>query len=312
MGQTVNVHLEEPHICPQCRPWALEGRPVHLRQFTAAAEGLSAGCCVPCRQLRDEGATKRPIELTWCTLGLPSCCCTQAVETQPIAATSSELSSVLKTCFTESTIGHSVCCLTGAGTQCGSARTSHPKLCLQAIPLSFRCARVVYRCFLHQHTRKQPAVMANEEAFGFEQQHHTPQHACKGLLVWEESGSDVFNGTCYGVTTPLKGAYVDLVEHAQSRPAPGGVPNTTVASLACVGSAAYQHAVDPNTVGCSVYVWLLLTPLLGLQALPAAGVTAKLLPGTAAAACDCGALRSDRQPISHAATVVWLKPGSPL
>lgn len=101
-----------------------------------------------------------------------------------------------------------------------------------------------------------------------QQQPHstTPQHSCKGFFVWEASSQpEVFDGTCYGVTTPLRNSYVDLLEHASTRPQPGGVPNTTVASLACLGSAAYQHSVDPNTVGDGSY-GCLLHVLLGLQA----------------------------------------------
>jgi hypothetical protein len=75
---------------------------------------------------------------------------------------------------------------------------------------------------------------------------------CSGFLSWEDSDSSgAFNGTCYGVAAPLRGAYVDLVEHAKQRPAPG--PNTTVESLGCLGRAVLQYEVDPTTVsinGC--------------------------------------------------------------
>lgn len=75
---------------------------------------------------------------------------------------------------------------------------------------------------------------------------HQPQVQCTGLLVWEESSSGSFNGTCWGVATPLKGAYVDLIEHNSSRAPPSA--DSKLYNLTCIGSAVYQHVADEQAV----------------------------------------------------------------
>jgi hypothetical protein len=72
------------------------------------------------------------------------------------------------------------------------------------------------------------------------------QNKCVGFLLWEAAPAQQPRTTCVGVTSPLKGAYVDLVEHSMSREAP--TAESTLHNLSCVGAAVYQHQADHKTV----------------------------------------------------------------
>lgn len=75
---------------------------------------------------------------------------------------------------------------------------------------------------------------------------HSSQFTCTGLSTWTSS-KDGLDLKCRGVSSPLKNAYVDLLQHADSREGPGGA-GVTLHQLSCWGSAVYQHEVDPTTV----------------------------------------------------------------
>lgn len=77
-------------------------------------------------------------------------------------------------------------------------------------------------------------------------QDHPHQHVCKGGFLWNASSDGTLDATCYGVMSPLVGAYVNLVEHAEQRAKPDS--NSSLHNLQCFGSAVYQHQVDPTTV----------------------------------------------------------------
>lgn len=77
-------------------------------------------------------------------------------------------------------------------------------------------------------------------------QQNSSQFTCTGLATWTSS-KDGLDLKCWGVASPLKNAYVDLLEHSQSREGPEG-PGVTLHQLSCWGSAVYQHEVDPTTV----------------------------------------------------------------
>lgn len=84
-------------------------------------------------------------------------------------------------------------------------------------------------------------------------QDHPQQFTCTGLSSFNSNNSFV-DMKCYGITSPLRNAYVDLVEHNEAREKPSA--DSSLHNLSCWGSAVYQHEVDAKTVSDTVVVWL--------------------------------------------------------
>lgn len=97
------------------------------------------------------------------------------------------------------------------------------------------------------------------------------QTKCNGFLSWEQqSSTSEIDTTCWGVASALKGAYVNLVEHHDSRPSKPS-PDAVLHSLSCLGSAIYQSQPDKRTVRMQ-YLALLLAQECRSSTAAAAGV----------------------------------------